>query len=238
MAKNLSPPTFQVQDTGNPLFPEVEHTPPNNTLLKLVKRPQGESENNYNTLLNVTDKDLFDLGFEARILRKRLFMEMEQQQWKKDYVKFLKETDEILAPLSEGATAFTHGMPIPGADALAFQSTILPDDDLYKPASEMPIVCPVDNTKTRVPMSKWDGLARQLSINNRIVEGLQDTLHFQCGLLQSLPSDALTESEHCQLEQLIRNRDVPSEFKQLHKASTKEVGKRMDDLALGGKKKI
>ena len=193
-------------------------------LLKLAK-----TDDSYNSLLNTDSKDLFQLGLEASILKKRLYLEREPRIWEQDYVKFLKDSDDALISDTED---FPHALGTPGTHPMDFQPAL---SACW--TENVPIACPSDDTKTRISQEQWHAMAKQLHMNSRMIEVVTDTIHFQCGLLQSLPPHELTDSEHHQLEKLLQTRDLPSEFKQLHKANTKEVGRRIDDLTLGSKKK-
>jgi len=91
-----------VSDPKHPLFPTVHTVLPNNALLRLAT-----IDDDYSSMLNATDRDVFQLGFDTSILKKRLYLEMETTVWQKDYVKFLKETDSSLTSESGNTTDFT-----------------------------------------------------------------------------------------------------------------------------------
>ena len=113
---------------------------------------------------------------------------------------------------------------------------MLPHEDLFSVSENLPIVCPVDPKKIRVSEEKWEDVARQIAVCEKLEEGLEDTLSFQCGLLQAVPPESLTDSEHHQLERLIRAGDVPPSFNKMHVATTRDIAQKMKELVAEGKK--
>ena len=206
------------------LFPIVKTVLPDKMLLKLAKR-----DNPYNSLLNADSEELFHLGLEASVLKKRLYLEREPRIWERDYVKFLKDTDDVDISNTED---FPHSLQKLNTHPMDIQPALSTSW-----SENAPIAITTDDIMKRISQDQWQAMANQLHLNNKMIEGVTDTIHFQCGLLQSIPSEQLTESEHHHLEKLLKSRDLPPEFKQLHKASTKEVGSRLDDLTLGSKRK-
>jgi len=194
------------------LFPMVDTVLPNKMLLKLATRDDA-----YNSLLNADSEELFHFGFEASLLKKRLFLEREPSFWERDYVKF-QDIPHKLQQLPDDA------MDIQPASCASWSENV-------------PIAITADTEMKRISKDKWQAMSTQIQMNNKIIEGVTNTMHFQCGLLQSVPSDQLTASEHHHLERLLHARDIPPEFRQLHKAGTKEVGRRLDDFILGTKRK-
>jgi len=207
-----------------PTFPAVHTVLPDKILLKLAN-----SDAMHNSLLNANSDELFQFGLEASILKKRLLLDREPRFWEKDYVRFLKDTCH--ADISDTEDILEE-IPKPNdipMDTGTNYSAICSEN--------VPITITTDDELIGVPREQWLAMATQLHLNTKMIEGVTDTIHFQCGLLKSIPSENLSMSEHHHLERLLHTRDLPPEFRQLHKGGTKDVGRRFDDLVLGNKKK-
>ena len=209
-----------------PTFPTVHTVLPDKMLLKLAN-----SDAMHNSLLNANSDDLFKFGLEANILKKRLLLEREPKFWEKDYVNFLKDICHTDISDSEDAL---EKYSIPKSADLPMDMGI---QHSVNYSENIPIAITAEDGSTRVSKEQWQALATQLHLNTKLIEGVTDTIHFQCGLLQSMPSEKLSMSEHHHLERLLHTRDVPPEFRQLHKVGTRDVGRRFDDFVLGNKKK-
>jgi len=207
-----------------PTFPAVHTVLPDKMLLKLAN-----SDAMHNSLLNASSDELFQFGLEASILKKRLLLEREPRFWEKDYVRFLRDTCHAdISDTDDTREEISKTNDIPMDTEINYLATCY---------ENVPITVTSDDDLTKVPKEQWQAMATQLHLNAKLIEGVTDTIHFQCGLLQSMPSEKLSISEHNHLERLLHTRDVPPEFRQLHKVGTRDVGRRFDDFVLGNKKK-
>ena len=145
----------------------------------------------------VSSDDLFKFGLEANILKKRLLLEREPKFWEKDYVKFLK--DVCHTDVSDSEDALEKYSISKSAD-LPMDTGI---QHSVNYSENMPIAITADDGSIRVSREQWQAMATQLHLNTKMIEGVTDTIHFQCGLLQSMPSEKLSMSEHHHLERLL-----------------------------------